>query len=125
MPKSLVLVVFCARRAQALHRTCAALQAMRGAVAKAQEIAANTENSYVLQQFENPANAAIHRQTTGPEIWRDTAGQVGLSLFGPALPSADGAQYGRLLQIHLHTCCPCRSCYAVKSWQLQHHPRGS
>ncbi|TJY67403.1 cysteine synthase A [Arthrobacter sp. CAU 1506] len=57
-------------------------EGMRGAVEKAKEIVANTENSIWAQQFANEANPLIHRNTTGEEIWADTDGQVDILVAG-------------------------------------------
>jgi cysteine synthase A len=57
-------------------------QGMRGAINKAEEIVANTPHAFMLQQFANPANPKIHRETTAEEIWADTDGEVDILISG-------------------------------------------
>lgn len=55
---------------------------MRGAIARAEQVLADLPNGYMPQQFKNPANPEVHRQTTAEEIWRDTDGQIDFLVGG-------------------------------------------
>ncbi len=57
-------------------------QGMKGAIARAEEIVSSTSDAFMLQQFKNPANPKIHRETTAEEIWADTDGQVDFLVAG-------------------------------------------
>jgi cysteine synthase A len=59
-----------------------ATEGMRGAIARAQEIAAETKGGFIPQQFENPANPDVHERTTAEEIWADTDGEVDIFVAG-------------------------------------------
>ncbi|MBN3868915.1 cysteine synthase A [Nostoc sp. JL33] len=58
------------------------MEGMSGAIGRAQQIVNTTPNTYMLQQFRNPANAKVHRETTAEEIWEDTDGQVDIIVAG-------------------------------------------
>ena len=59
-----------------------AAEGMRGAISKANELVAADSHGWMPQQFENPANPAVHERTTGPEIWADTAGNIDAIVAG-------------------------------------------
>ena len=78
---------------------------MKGAIEKASELHKTIPNSFIPQQFENPANPEIHRQTTAEEIWTDTAGKVDILVSGVGTGKARPGSGIRRLPQYYGTCC--------------------
>ncbi len=89
---------------------------MKGAIAKAQELAATIENSYVPQQFANPYNTDSHYDTTGPEVWEQMDGRVDAWVAG-AGTGGTSATLGRYIR---YRCLPTRFCLADPETSLFH-----